>query len=77
MPESFTGLVRGDSTDVFLKQRKYFVSLRMIGRQFVEHFGKRENGPSVGSSPEERWVMLHGFYPAVAEKSFFFHPHPV
>ena len=41
----------------------------------VEHFAHGEDSPTVGSSPMESRVRVHGFYPSVAEEFLFFHPH--
>ena len=50
-------------------------TLWMIFRQNVEHFAHGEDSPTVGSSPMESRVRVHGFYPSVAEEFLFFHPH--
>ena len=75
VPESVVVLQTGQPLGMLAQQVGDGLSLGMVGGQHVEYLTHRQDGPSVGASPEESRVGVHGLYPAVTEQLPFGHPH--
>ncbi len=75
VPEAVVVLQGGESLGVAAQQLHDLGPLGMVGGQHVEHLAEGQDGPSVGASPEEGGVGLHGLDPSVAEELALRHPH--